>query len=275
MVKLCLGTANFGNEYGFNNKKIDKKNILKILHLASKNKLQEIDTSFEYYNSHQILKKLIKKKMNINSKIIFKENSNFDLIKKKITNFNNKSPSKIHSLLFHDQKEALQIKKINLLKKLRAEGIISKIGVSIYDLSTLRNVLKLWKPDIIQVPINPFNLDFVSYKFLQEIKKNNILIFARSIFLQGILLKRSNRFNKNKFKNDLDDWFKFCELKSVNPVKACLDFCKSIKEIDYLVTGVQDAKELEQIIKFLKQPIKINTSLIIRKRYQKIDLRKI
>ena len=209
MVKLCLGTANFGNEYGFNNKKIDKKNILKILHLASKNKLQEIDTSFEYFNSHQILKKLIKNKMNINSKIIFKENSNFNLIKKKITNFNNKSPSKIYSLLFHDQNEALQIKKINLLKKLRAEGIISKIGVSVYDLSTLRNVLKLWKPDIIQVPINPFNLDFVSNKFLQEIKKDNILIFARSIFLQGILLKRSNKFNKNKFKNDLDDWFNF------------------------------------------------------------------
>ena len=73
----------------------------------------------------------------------------------------------------------------------------------------------------------------------------------------------------------MEDWFKFCELKSIDPVKACLDFCKSIKEIDYLVIGVQNLKELKQIVKFFKQSIKLNSNLIIKRKYKKIDLRKI
>ena len=84
------------------------------------------------------------------------------------------SPSKIHSLLLHNQNDALSIKKVELLKKLKTEGLINKIGVSIYDLSVLRNVLKLWSPDIVQVPINPFNHDFVSKNLLMELKRKKI-----------------------------------------------------------------------------------------------------
>ena len=274
MVQLCLGSANFGSKYGLDNKKIDNKKLSKILNEAFKSKLHNIDTSFEYVNSHHNLKKLIKKKMIINSKIFLKQRSNFMHVKKKIENFNKNSPSKIYSLLLHDQREALNLKNVKLLKQLKAERIIRKIGVSVYDYSILNKILKLWKPDIIQVPINPFNVDFISNAFLKKIKRKKILIFARSIFLQGLLVKKSYIFDK-KFKNDLDDWFNFCASKSINPVKACLDFCKSIKEIDFLIIGVQNVQELKQIIKFFKLPKKINSNLLIKKKYKKIDLRKI
>ena len=83
MVKLCLGSANFGYRYGLDNKKINKNKLLKIINIAKKDKLLNIDTSFEYFNSHQNLKKVINKKMNINTKIFFNRNSNFLSIKKK------------------------------------------------------------------------------------------------------------------------------------------------------------------------------------------------
>ena len=274
MVKLCLGSANFGSRYGLDNKKINMKDLSKIINIARTSKLINIDTSFEYFNSHYSLKKIINKKMKINLKIFLNKNSDFLDIKKKIINFNKNSPSKIYSLLLHDQNDALQIKKIKLLKKLKAEGIINKIGVSIYDLSVLRNILKLWTPDIIQVPVNPFNRDFLSKNLLMKIKRKKIIVFARSIFLQGILLKEYG-FLANKFKKDLEDWFNFCKSKSIHPVKACLDFCKSVKEIDFLIIGVQDSEELKKIIKYFKQPKKINFNLIIKRNYKKIDLRKI
>jgi len=260
MVQLCLGSANFGSKYGFDNKKIDNKKLSNILNLAFRSKLLSVDTSFEYFKSHHHLKKVIKKNMIINSKIFFKQKSNFLSVKKKIEKFNKNSPSKIYSLLLHDQ--------------LKAEGIISKIGVSVYDYSILKKILKIWEPDIIQVPINPFNLDFISSTFLKKIKRKKILLFARSIFLQGLLVKKSNILDK-RYKNDLDDWFSFCASKYINPIKACLDFCKSIKEIDFLIVGVQDAEELKQIIRYFNQPKKISLNLIIKKKYKKIDLRKI
>ena len=274
MVKLCLGSANFGFKYGLDNKKISQNKLSKIINLAKTSKLITIDTSFEYFGSHQNLKKVINSKMNINTKIFLNKNLDFISVKKKIMNFNKNSPSKIYSLLLHDQNDALHIKKVKLIKRLKAEGVISKIGVSIYDLSVLKKALKLWTPDIVQVPVSPFNHDFVSKDLLKELKRKNIIIFARSIFLQGMLVKKHNPL-ANKFKKDLEDWFSFCKSKSILPVKACLDFCKSIKEIDYLIIGVQDEKELKQIIKSFKEPIKLRSNLIIKKKYKKIDLRKI
>ena len=274
MIKLCLGTANFGSKYGLDNKKINKNELSKIIDIAKKNQLMSIDTSFEYLNSHKNLKKVIDKKMNINTKIFFKKNLDLLSLKKKIIDFNKNSPAKIFSLLLHNQNDALQIKKIELLKKLKADGFIDKIGVSVYDLSVLKNVLKLWTPDIVQVPVNPFNRDFLSKNLLKQLKRKKIIIFARSIFLQGILVKQYSSLDK-EYKKDIVDWFNFCKAKSVHPVKACLDFCKSIKEIDRLIIGVQDAEELKKIIKYFKQPKKISSNLIIKKKYKKIDLRKI
>ena len=77
-----------------------------------------------------------------------------------------------------------------------------------------------------------------------------------------------------KYKKDLKDWFNFCNLKSVHPVKACLDFCKSVKELDFLIVGVQENQELKQIIKFLNNQKKLMQIQRLKK-YRKIDLRKI
>lgn len=274
MVQLCLGSANFGSRYGLENKKINKNKLTNIITVAKKNNLLNIDTSFEYVDSHQCLKRITDKKMKINTKIFLKKNSNFMSVKKKIENFNKNSPSKIHSLLLHDQNDALNIKKIELLKSLKSHKVVTKIGVSVYDLPVLKKALKLWTPDIVQIPINPFNLEFLSKNFLNQLKRKNITIFARSIFLQGMLVNE-NKYLLNKFKNNFNSWFKFCKSQSTHPVKACLDFCKSIKELDFLIIGVQDHEELKQIINYFKQTKKINSNLIIKKRYKKIDLRKI
>ena len=45
MVKLCLGSANFGTKYGLDNKKVDKNHTSKIIDIALNNKIFAIDTS--------------------------------------------------------------------------------------------------------------------------------------------------------------------------------------------------------------------------------------
>ena len=88
MTQLCVGPANFGSRYGFDNEKIDKKNLLKLFNSVAKNKLSFIDTSFAYAKSHLTLKSMITKNMNITAKIILKKNLNFLSVKNKIIKFN-------------------------------------------------------------------------------------------------------------------------------------------------------------------------------------------
>tara|TARA_B100001057_G_scaffold242625_1_gene242957 strand:+ start:15376 stop:16200 length:825 start_codon:yes stop_codon:yes gene_type:complete len=274
MVKLCLGTANVGSKYGIKKFKLSKNKVSNILKIALSEKIHNIDSSFEYKNSHKELSKIINNNFKVNTKTFLKKKNSFSSVKKKILYFNKHSHNKIYSLLLHDQNDALVKQKVRLLKKLKMEGFVNKIGVSVYDLAVLKKILKIWIPDIIQIPVNPFNCEFISNKFLKKLKRKKIIIFARSVFLQGILTNKKNIL-KNRSKKELEDWFKYCKLKSIDPVKACLDFCKSNKEIDYLVIGVQNVIEFKQIIKFFKQPIKLNLNTIIKKKYSQIDLRKI
>ena len=54
-MKFCLGSAQIGSNYGLLNKKVDKKDLSKILKFSKKNKINYIDTAISYRNSHKIL----------------------------------------------------------------------------------------------------------------------------------------------------------------------------------------------------------------------------
>ena len=109
--------------------------------------------------------------------------------------------------MIHNPKDILSnnkkaiLKTLNLLKK---QNKIKKIGVSVYEVEELKKILKVFKPDIIQIPINILNQNFLKKNFLKKIKKKGIEIHGRSIFLQGALLKYRNtsqgRILKKKMK---------------------------------------------------------------------------
>ena len=45
----------------------------------------------------------------------------------------------------------------NILKKLKKKKLIKNIGISSYNLKTLRKILKKYKVDFVQVPFNIFD----------------------------------------------------------------------------------------------------------------------
>ena len=70
--RLCIGTAQFGQNYGITNKEsaIDEERAIKILDLANKKNINHVDTAQCYGRSQEIVGKAKKKhRMNITSKI--------------------------------------------------------------------------------------------------------------------------------------------------------------------------------------------------------------
>ena len=49
-LKICIGTSNFGKNYGLINKKINILEVKKILNFALKNKIYHLDTAISYNN---------------------------------------------------------------------------------------------------------------------------------------------------------------------------------------------------------------------------------
>ena len=67
--KICIGSANFALNYGYKKKKLNKKNIRKIINYSHKRGINYIDTAINYGITHKILGKFNLKKFNIITKI--------------------------------------------------------------------------------------------------------------------------------------------------------------------------------------------------------------
>ena len=84
--------------------------------------------------------------------------------------------NQIYGLLIHDPIAPLNNKRWRIiydeLRNLKKKGYIKKIGISVYNKNELDLILNIFKPEIIQFPLNVFNQSFDDKKYLQKLKKN-------------------------------------------------------------------------------------------------------
>jgi hypothetical protein len=262
LKRLVLGTAQFGSAYGIKNLK--KKNLINhinILKKAKKNKIEYIDTAPAYNesekkignynkNNFHIISKIPKMSSNCNDPINWVLNST----KKSLLNLKRKN---LYAVLVHNTSDLMGKKGKKLykgLKILKKNGLVKKIGISIYDIKELDWIIKLFKFDIVQVPFNILDRKLYTSGWLDKLKKRNIEIHCRSIFLQGLLLiKRNQRPKKfDKFVDIWNLWHDWLEKKKIKPIEATLSYVLSFKKIDKIIVGVDNDKQLENIIKSLK-----------------------
>jgi aryl-alcohol dehydrogenase-like predicted oxidoreductase len=272
-MRLALGATQFGMKYGlFNKKKINKKDYKKIEKLTLDSSINFIDTATAYGNSEKIIGNSSLKKLKIITKINIsttnKNNIKNSINKTVLKLLNSLNTKKIYGLLVHNSKDLLGEKGkifLSCLQELKKKKIVKKIGISIYSPKELDLIWKFWKPDLVQAPFNLFDQRILNSGWVDILKKNKIKIFARSCFLQGLLigdygsLKISKKllFQLKKF----DDW---CELNKISRLKACLDFIKQFKKIDCIIVGFNNVKQLDEIlVNFKKKTQKIPKKFVV------------
>jgi aryl-alcohol dehydrogenase-like predicted oxidoreductase len=261
-MKLVIGTAQLGMKYGlFNNKPISRKEFKKIEKLVFKSNINFVDTAISYGDSENIIGNSKLKNLNIITKIKLTEKKDIyikDWISKEISKSLNRLKIKnIYGVLIHDYRDLLgKHGKIYLLslQELKKKKIIKKIGISIYSQQEIKKIWKFWKPDLVQVPFNPLDNRILDSGWVDTLKKFNVKIFVRSVFLQGLLINEGQHFRikrnyiilLNKFKN-------WCYKNNISLLQGCLHFVKQFKKIDYLVVGFDNYNQLKEIIDVFKK----------------------
>ncbi|AFS47876.1 aldo/keto reductase family protein [alpha proteobacterium HIMB5] len=157
---------------------------------------------------------------------------------------------KLYGLLVHDTSDILNKKNrfLEYILELKKKKLVSKVGISVYEINEINQVLKFWKPDIIQIPLNIFDQRFLKKDLLKKLKKQNIEIHVRSCFLKGLLLQSQLKIGNFKSKNLFKKFTSWCNSKNISQLDACLNFIKKIKHIDGIVVGFDSAKQLKEII---------------------------
>jgi len=280
--KIILGSANINFSYGLNKNKIEGKKFLKLMKYAFERGVKVIDTSPSYRSSEKVIG-LSKKNFEVITKIpkIPQKIKKIDLeewIRKKIINSKKKIKKKIYGILIQNAEILLSNKAeiiFSTLLNLKREGFFDKIGISIYSFKTLELVINKFAIDFVQLPYNVLDQRFVRRKIINIVKRKQIEIHARSIFLQGLLTENKINLPKklSKLENALKKWRQWIKKKNINPVHACLDFALRNKNIDKLVIGFNSKHNFEEAIKFKKTKLNFN-NLKIKVNQNLLDPRK-
>lgn len=257
MKKLILGTVQLGLDYGVNNKigKPSVKNSYSILNVAYDKGIRLLDTASAYGDSEKIIGDFIKdrnREFEIVTKLK-KLDKDIDTIKQLENNIHTSLKSlgisKIKYYLYHSFNDLVNNKEVFLyLQKLINDGIIEKIGVSIYDEEELEYIIKNLSEVIkfVQIPFNIFDLRWLKNDLLKRVKEKNIEIAARSIYLQGLFFVDKDTAYKvhpkaydyiMKLKN-------FSSYKGVNLNQLAMSFVKYQPHIDYVLIGCESVDQL-------------------------------
>ena len=276
--RIIIGSANFTQRYGADSTKVNIDEIKKILNLAKKNKIYEIDSAEAYLKDKKIF-------IDTNKKFIFStkilpdakweslEYCQAKLEKHfKIFNFNN-----INVVFFHDFKILFSknghkiFKNLEYLKK---KKYFKKIGISIYETSCLNRLVNSYDLDVVQCPYNILDKRILTTGWFDKLKKIDIEIYARSIFLQGLLVNKAIYKKKSfkKWKKKISMWFQSLENNNISPIDYCLSDIL-VNDFDKIIIGINNFDSLKEIINFRKVDINKMSHLKIND-YKLIDPRK-
>ena len=269
-MKIALGTAQFGMDYGLSNThgKTDKYEVSKILQYAYDYGISLIDTASSYGDSEKILGEVI---TNYYCKLVTKtphfsdsyiDNSHVVKLKESFHQslFNLKQKD-IYGLLLHSCDDLLKPGGGLLLQEMeniKSNGLVKKIGVSLYNSEQIDIVLSKFNIDLVQLPINIFDQQLLIGGWLDKLKDYDVEIHARSAFLQGLLLMTNDLVPPYFFpiKKNLEEFYKSAKELSLSQLELALGYVLGVSEIDQVVVGVNTVEQLKEIIKATK--VKIN-----------------
>jgi aryl-alcohol dehydrogenase-like predicted oxidoreductase len=249
--KLVLGTAQFGLDYGINNDegKVLQTEVVKILEVARNNRLATLDTSYAYGDSEIVLGELLEKdsffkiisklpRTSKDPKLMFQETLE-RLKKDRLYGYI------VHHFDFFKEKPELW----TYLKAFKSDGLVEKIGFSLYHPSEL-DYLFSQRIDfnLIQFPYNILDRSFEPY--LVELKKRNVEVHTRSVFLQGLFFKATNQLpNKliplSPYLNLISS---FCENENIRIEELALNGVIHNDWIDGVLIGVDNVNQLHKNI---------------------------
>jgi aryl-alcohol dehydrogenase-like predicted oxidoreductase len=263
MMKIGLGTVQFGQNYGVSNKRgiTPEEEVREILTFAWENGITLLDTATLYGTSEEILGRNIPPhasfrvvtKTPIFQKTKIEKKDTARLKDTFLSSLDNLRQPSLYGLLVHHAVDLLKDGGEYLwegMQDLKEMGLVQKIGASLYSPLELNRFLEKYIPDIVQAPINVFDQRMIQNGHLQHLHGLGVEIHSRSVFLQGLLLMSPEELpvHFNSIRNMMLTYREALKKQDMNPLEAALGFVCQQPEIDYVIIGINHRAHLQEIL---------------------------
>lgn len=255
--KIALGTVQFGLDYGVSNTtgKVSKSEVHAILQHAMDSGISSLDTAAEYGDSESVLGSFGLADWTVITKLPrFDRGVTCSQVIGAVENsLQNLKLESVDTLLIHDSTVLFQEQADAILEGLVAcqkRGLIKRMGLSVYDPSEIEAILSVFRPDVIQAPVNVLDNMLLESKLISNLCSDGIEVHARSVFLQGLLLMEPSLRPKffHRFSAFLNDWDEFVVSSGHSRLVNSLLPILGSPYITKIIVGVQSVSELIQIL---------------------------
>ncbi len=259
--KLIVGTANFGLRYGIaNDKKLSREGTFAILEYANAQGIQWLDTARAYGDAENVIGAYFEKRgkaFKVISKLPGKEYSNAREVEDEVAgSLNNMKAPFIDVLLIHSYDTYKRYGNIifPVLRSLRRNKIIGDYGVSVYHPEEVVEIARdAGDRMVFEFPLNLFDQRFLKDGFMQNLKSRGSLLFARSVFLQGLFFLKGHAL-KGRFGQAREKVSRITDMSSaydLRPECLALLFAAQKTWVDGVVIGVDSIDQLRSNIECL------------------------
>ncbi|CAA0158609.1 aldo/keto reductase [Tenacibaculum maritimum] len=268
--KIILGTVQFGLAYGINNSfgKPSDYQVKEILDTAFNRGIKFLDTAEAYGDSQERIGKYHKEGVN-RFKVITKygksrEDLPNDIYSRVKHNLETLGVEELYCYMFHSFKDYSEFyaEFEKDLSRLKDEGLVKKIGVSLHSNEEIEKVLGSNNVDLIQLPFNLLDNSSRREVVLTKAKSLGIEVHTRSVFLQGLFFKELDSLTGNLvlLREELS------KIKDLIPKNRthdlALNYVYKKKFIDGVLLGVDNVKQLEDNINIVENSTLDNENIL-------------
>lgn len=259
MNRIALGTAQFGLSYGVSNRRGQSSfdEIGRILDVARASGVDTLDTAVAYGDSESNLGAVGVADWKVVTKLPAMPEGTASVeqwVREMVAgSLERLRLARLQGLLLHRPQDlrgpgAEDLARV--LKALKSEGLIRKIGLSVYGPEELMSLPDSFEPDIVQMPFNILDRRLIRGGLLQDLKGKGVEVHVRSIFLQGLLLMEpgSRPHYFKRWEAVWKAWESWISDTGTDPLAACLNFALAHRDIDRVVVGIESVEQLSQIL---------------------------
>lgn len=261
--RIALGTVQFGIDYGVSNPsgQVTLDDALGILDFARASGVDTLDTARNYGESETVIGQardhdwhIFTKLPPVPAKILTDRQDVSRWVSETVDlSLTRLRRDRLAGLMLHHPAQLIEAGGQGLfdaLRRQRDEGRTARIGISIYepaDLDVLPNSMVF---DFVQGPLNLLDRRLAESGWLARLAEQGCGFFARSVFLQGLLLMpASTRPAKfERWQALWQAWDRYLAANGLTAIEACLRFVMTIPHLEKIVLGVTSGQQLSEVL---------------------------
>jgi aryl-alcohol dehydrogenase-like predicted oxidoreductase len=143
------------------------------------------------------------------------------------------------------------------LEQAKRAGKVERIGVSVYTPEEAAAINDRFPIEIIQVPFSAFDQRMRTSGMFDRLKRSDVEIHVRSVFLQGFALGDPGRLPMHlvPWRAVLERFRRHAVEHGVTPLRLALAVAEQEPAVDRIVVGAQSSRELKEILDSSVAPV--------------------